>query len=568
MSLVGTLNLAKSALAVQSAALQVTGNNISNAGNADFTRQTARLESTPDQKYREGIFLGTGVNLTAVQRQIDESLQGRIRGSISDNESANQTQQWLGRVEATFNELSDDDLSTQLSTFFNSWSNLANKPQDIGLRQVVIQNGQNVADWFRNLRGQLGSLQTDVDERLKAVASDADALAQKVADLNGQIVVAEGGSGGTANGLRDQRDAVLKQLSELVDIRTMPDQNGAIVNVYVGSEPLVTNTQNRGVGLRQETVDGKLVSTVIFKANNGAMRLTSGQLGALSAVRADITSTIDRTDTLAGNLIFELNKIHGSGQGLQGFASATTTTPLDDPVLALSDPDAGLKYPPSNGSFVVHVKNKITGLTTSTLVKVDLDGQNADDTTLNSLTADLDGIANISATNSGGKLTVRTDSDDVEISFSQDSSGVLAALGMNSFYQGSSALDINVNQTIATNPAFLAASKNGQPADNQTARAIADLESAPLVGLEGATLKDSYQVMINTIATASAGAKTNFEATQVVKDTLIAQREALSGVSLDEEAVNLMKQQRAFQGAARLITVVNELMDTVLNLTR
>src|SRR5689334_22200559 len=98
MSLIGTLNLAKSALAVQSAALQVTGNNISNAGNADYTRQTASLEATPDQQISPGIFVGTGVNLTAVQRQIDEALQGRIRASISDNESADQTQQWLGRV--------------------------------------------------------------------------------------------------------------------------------------------------------------------------------------------------------------------------------------------------------------------------------------------------------------------------------------------------------------------------------------------------------------------------------------------------------------------------------------
>src|SRR3954464_1686413 len=97
MSLIGTLNLAGSALAVQQAALQVTGNNISNAGNADYTRQTAKLENTPDQQLRPGLFLGTGVNLTDVQRQIDESLQGRLRGSISDNEGADQMQQWLGR---------------------------------------------------------------------------------------------------------------------------------------------------------------------------------------------------------------------------------------------------------------------------------------------------------------------------------------------------------------------------------------------------------------------------------------------------------------------------------------
>lgn len=568
MSLIGTLNLASSALSVQQAALQVTGNNISNAGNADYTRQTASLSATPDQQFKPGLFLGTGVNLNAIQRQIDESIQGRIRGSISDNEGADQTQQWLGRVEATFNELSDDDLSTQLSKFFNSWSDLANKPQDSGLRQVVVQTGQNVADWFQNLRGQMGSLQGDVDQRLTAQASSANALAQKIADLNGQITVAEGGTGGTANGLRDQRDAVLKELSKLIDIKTVTEHNGSLVNVYVGSEPLVSGTLNRGVATRTEVQAGKVITTVVFKANNGAMKLNSGQLGALGAVRQDIAATIDHIDTIAGNLIFELNKAHASGQGLQGFNSITATNSVDDTTVALNDAKSGLKFPPANGSLVVHVKNKQSGLITSTLVKVDLDGLNNDDTTLTSLKNDLDGIPNINASLSGGKLKIATDSNDVEVSFSQDSSGVLAALGVNNFYQGTNASTMNVNATIQANPGLLAASKNGEPADNQTARAIADLESAPLTGLNGATLKDTYQTMVNTIATASSAAKTNAQATQVVKDTLEGQREALSGVSLDEEAVNLMKQQRAFQGAARLITVVNEMMDTVLGLIR
>ena len=73
--------------------------------------------------------------------------------------------------------------------------------------------------------------------------------------------------------------------------------------------------------------------------------------------------------------------------------------------------------------------------------------------------------------------------------------------------------------------------------------------------------------MMNS-TTSAAGAKNNAEATSVVKETLESQREALSGVSLDEEAVNLIRQQRAFQGAARLISTVNEMMDTVLNMVR
>jgi flagellar hook-associated protein 1 FlgK len=115
---------------------------------------------------------------------------------------------------------------------------------------------------------------------------------------------------------------------------------------------------------------------------------------------------------------------------------------------------------------------------------------------------------------------------------------------------------------------MLAAAKNGEPADNQTARAIAQLESQAIAGLDSVSLKDSYQSMINGVASASSAAKTNAQAADVVQQTLQAQREALSGVSLDEEAVNLIRQQRAFQGAARLIATVNEMMDTVLNMVK
>src|SRR3954465_6651927 len=240
MSLIGTLNVGKSALAVQQAALQVTGNNIANAGNADYTRQVAQTAPSIDQKIQPGMFVGTGVDLTAIKRQIDEALNSRIRSSVSDNSAADTAQQWLSRVEGVFNELSDADLSRGMSKFFNAWSNLANKPQDVGLRQVVLQNGEAVAGSFQSLRNQLSGLQSDAGDRITALAKDADQLADQIADLNQQIVNAEGGkgdAGGGANGLRDRRDALVKQLSQLVDVKTTEDKG--MLNVYVGSEPLV-----------------------------------------------------------------------------------------------------------------------------------------------------------------------------------------------------------------------------------------------------------------------------------------------------------------------------------------
>jgi flagellar hook-associated protein 1 FlgK len=565
MSLIGALNIGKSAMAVSQAAIQTTGNNISNAGNADYTRQVSSIAPNRDQQIQSGIFLGTGVNLASVQRQIDEALESRIRGSLSDEQAADVTQQWIGRVESVFNELSDQDLSTQLSTFFNSWSNLANKPQDLGLRQVVVQNGSNVASTIQDLRTQFSSLQGDLDKRLEVQAKNADALAQQVADLNGQIVVAEGGTGGIANGLRDQRDAVLKSLSELVNIKTVPQANG-VTNVYVGSEPLVTDADNFGIGFRTESVEGKLNAIVYFKNSGGELNLSSGQLGALKESRDAIDTVVDQLDSLAGNLIFELNKIHSSGQGLEGFKTVSSDNLVDDATVPLNDDDANLPFAPVNGSFVVHVKNKITGLTSSTLIQVDLDGHNADDTSLASLANDLNAIGNISANANSGRLNITSDSNDVEFSFSQDSSGVLAALGINTFFNGTKASDIAVNAQIKASPSLLAAAQNGEHGDNQSALSIAALESASLSALGGSSLKQSYEGMINGVATSASAARTHAEAASTIRETLQAQREALSGVSLDEEAVNLIKQQRAFQGAAKLISTVNELMNTLMNM--
>jgi flagellar hook-associated protein 1 FlgK len=567
MSLSGALNIGRSALTAHQAAIQTTGNNISNAGNADYTRQVPTLSPTRDQLVQSGVFVGTGVQLDSISRQIDEALNGRLRAATGDDASAQVTQQWVGQVESVFNELTDGDLSTQLSTFFGSWSNLANKPQDVGLRQVVIQNGASVASWLQQVRGQLGSLRGTIDGRIPDVVADADGLAGQIAALNGQISTSEAG-GGVANSLRDQRDAALKSLASLVDVSTVEQPNGSL-NVYVGSEPLVFGTDNSGLTVVNTTdAAGDPVPEVRFKSNLGTVTVRSGQLGGLLGSRKTLLDVTADVDAIANGLINEVNKVHAAGQGLEGFASVSATNRVDDPAVALNDPAAGLKNAPTNGSFVVHVKDKATGLTTSTLVKVDLDGIGGNDTTLDGLAAALGGVTGVKAGVSAGQLTVAADNAAVELSFSQDTSGTLAALGVNSFFTGESAVDIGVNQTVKDNPNLLAAARNGASGDNGTARALAELEGKGVAALNGQSIKDRYQSVTNVLATTAASAKTNADASQGVLDTLTAQHESLSGVSLDEEAINLIREQRAFQGAARLISTVNEMMDVVLNMAR
>lgn len=564
MSLVSALQTGATALAVQQAAIQVTGNNISNAGNADYSRQNTVLSPAGDHQVQPGMFIGTGVNLVAVQRNVDDALLSRLRSSLSDNSSATASQNWMGRIESVFNALGSNDLSSQMNTFFNSWSNLANNPQDMSLRQVVLQDGSALASQFQDLRSQISSLQTDLTNRQTALAQNADSLAQQIADLNGQITLAEGGTGGTANSLRDQRDAALKQLSQLMDIQTV--QHGSNIDVYVGSEPLVAGTQNYGVVVGSIMTNGQSISTVSFRYNGAPINVTSGEIGALRSMQGQINEVVTQLDALAHNLINQVNQIHASGQGTAGFSSITGTNAVDDSTKALNDPAAGLDFPVTNGSFVLHMTNKTTGLDTSTLVQVDLDGLNGNDTTLDSLATQLNGISGLSATVTAGKLVLKTTSSDTTFSFSQDSSGVLAALGINTFFTGINAQDIAVNSLVKSNPTLLAAAQNGQSGDNKTALAIAALESQPIASLGGQNLNASYQSMINGIAVNSAAAKNNAQATQVVVNTLTTQQQALSGVSVDEEAINLIQQQRAFQGAARFISVVDDMMKTMMNM--
>jgi len=566
MSLIGTLNLAGNALAVQQAALQTTSNNISNAGNANYTRQVANLSPAPDQQLQPGVSIGTGVDLTSISRQIDEALQSRINSATSDSSSASTASNYLGQVQSTLNALSDGStLSSELSTFFNGWSSLANSPTDDGARQVVVQNGVALASYIQTLGSQLTALQSTVNTTVANQASSADALATDIAKLNGQIVTSQGGAAGTANDLLDERDADVLQLSQFMNVQTVTQPDGSM-NVYVGSEPLVTGTTSNGVAVSQQSVNGQVQNVVVFKSSNSNIQITSGSIAGLTGTENEISNVVGQLNSITGNLIFQVNKLTSSGQGTTGVTSVTATNAVTNTAAALSDSsNTGLKFTPTTGSFVVHLTNTSTGLTTSTLVHIDQNGTGTD-TTLDSLTAQLNGIANISASDKNGTLTINTSGSNEQLTFSDDTSGTLAALGINTFFTGNDSTNIAVNSTVQNNLSLVTAAQNGESADNQTALAISTLGDTAQTGLSGQSINQAYEGMVNDVATKTATATSDATSTAQVVSTLQAQRQNLSGVSLDEETVNLLTEQRAYQSAARVITTVNTMMDDLMNL--
>ncbi|HEX4053677.1 MAG TPA: flagellar hook-associated protein FlgK [Tepidisphaeraceae bacterium] len=565
MSLNGALNIGASALTTAQAAMQVTGNNISNLGNANYSREVADITDLPSTEIQPGVYMGTGVDLSSIQRQVDESLNSRLNSAMSDYQSANTTQTYSGQIETIFNALGSQNLQTQMTTFTNDWSQLANDPTSTSQRQVVIQDGQSLAQDFNSLGSQLDSVQTSIGSQLNSLATNATQLAQQIATLNQQIATSQG-AGGEDNQLLDQRDATIQQLAQLVNVQTVNQGNGT-VNVYIGSEPLVVGTTSDGLTVQQgATSSGQPSYSLAFTSDGGTVQATSGQLGATLTAQTQLNTVQQQLNSLAGGLIFGLNSIYSSGQGLNGYTTVTGTNQVQDPTAVLNSSAAGLPFQPVNGSFVVTTTNTQTGLSSSTLVPVNLTGQPTD-TTLNSLTASLNAIPTVQATIQGGKLTIASTDPNVQISFSQDSSHVLAALGINTFFQGSDANSIAVNSVAASNPNLLAAAQNGDPGDNTNALAIANFPSTLQSTLGNQSWTDSYNAMIGGIATTSAQAISDTQSTQDIQQTLQSQQQSVSGVNIDTETVHMLQQQRSYQGAAMFISTVNQMMTALMQIT-
>ncbi len=566
MTLGNALQIGRSGLSAAQAGIEVAGNNLANAATRGYHRQRVDLVPIGDQQIANNAFVGRGAQISAIVRQIDEALEGRLRGSIADQAGAEAARDVLIQIEGIQNELTDNDLSSHLSAFFNAWSELANVPDSFAQRSLVVQEGSNLALFIRDQQSKLTDLRDQVDEQIADAIASVKDLLQQIEDLNVQIGKVERGRD-SAHSLRDQRDVMLSQLSQYLDVSTVELDSG-MVDVFIGSTPIVLNGQRRELELNVQTVNGESQISVIVSDDGRVVTPTSGTLGGLIIAReGHVQGAIAALDEFAASLIHQVNLAHSQGQGKVLFDTATGTVRVEDATAALNATDAGLAFTPEHGSFQIHVTQISTATRTTSTINIDLDDLGGDDTTLNSLIADITGVANISASaTADGRLTITADSNDIEISFSDDTSGALAALGVNTYFSGSDAIDIAVSDTVQDDPDLLATGIDHVPGDNRNALSIADLRTERLDDLGGVSLTDVWSRHVEDFATRLGQSRLSVETNTAVRENLTAQQQSVSGVNTDEEAINLIAFQRAYQGSARFLSIVDELMQTLLTI--
>jgi flagellar hook-associated protein 1 FlgK len=566
MSLFSSLQLANNALRAQQIGLQVTGQNIANANTPGYVREEVVL--TPADSQRLGnLRLGLGVEVSGVVQKIDRFLENRLRNAVSDRASGEVQQETYSQLEGIIGELGDTDLSTSLNNFFGSISDILNQPESVTTRNLAVLQGQTLTTNINRLSNRVRELRTDVNQRVTNAASDINRLVEDIRKLNVQITESEASdtSLSDAVGLRDQRGIALKQLSEIIDISVVEESTGA-VNVFAGGDFLVFEGLSRQVEVEFADDRGLAVSRLQIADSDSDLQVTSGQLAGLIRTRDEsLGGFLDQLDDFSQTLAFEFNKAYSQGQGLNGYKQLTSEFAVDDSNAALDA--AGLPFTPVNGSLQVQVFNRKTGLTQTTDIFVDLDGLNDDDTSLNDLAAALDAVSGITATVTATRqLEIKSDAVDQEFAFANDTSSVLAALGLNTFFKGSSAQTLGLSQPLVDDPAKFATSREGIGQGTTNAVALADFLDTPLESKNGDSIGVLYDKLHGSVTQQSSVARAVADGFRVFEETLNGQHLAISGVSIDEEAVKLITYQRAFQASAKFIATMSELLELLVNL--
>jgi flagellar hook-associated protein 1 FlgK len=568
MSLFGAIQIGGGTLQAMQIGLQVVGNNIANANTPGYVREDAVFAPAPVQRIG-GLVLGLGVTVDSIVQKLDKFVQARLVGAQGDTANAEVQEQTYQELETTLNALSGSvDLNTSMTDFFNSIQEVMKAPENVATRNLAVGKGVTLTEQINDLSSRVTDIQAELDTRVNADASEINDLTGQIQKLNLQISSTEGGdsSASEAGGLRVQRQQAVDRLSQLVSIQVNEQPSGGI-SVAVGGDFLVFEGQRRTVTVDQGSQNGTAAGVIKFADTNGKVQTTGGEVGGLYASRDTIVgSFLKRLDELSGTLAFEFNKAFSQGQGLVGFQKLNSVEVVHDSHAALDA--AGLAFTPTSGTFNVIVHSKGGDTTHTSTINISLDGLD-DDTTLSSLAQQLDAIDGISASiTSTGGLQLKSDSSDIEFAFSGDTSGTLAALGLNTFFTGSKSANIGINAEIKgiDNAGKFAASSDGIGNGSGNAAVLAGLMDQPLSSAGNSSLTDLYNQMVNEVTQGSSVSQSVAEGYRTFESTLHGQQQAVSGVSIDEEAVKMMTMQRIYQASAKYIQTVSDLLDMLVKI--
>ncbi len=516
-SLFGIYN-AQRALSLNQAVMDLISNNISNMNTPGYSKQRAEISqltsgnvSTIPIKATQDVM---GAIITDISRNRDAYLDSYYRSENTQYNYYKELNENANLIEDITNELDNVGINHSLNAFYDALSFLSSNSTDIVARNNVIQQAQELTTKFNSVYSRLKDLRTSLvgdtspstleSSKLKITVDDLNDKLSSVADLNDSIVLATS-QGSSPNHLLDQRDQLLDEISALIPVKITHHANGA-ATLAIGSTNLVSG---------------------------------GAQVGFFKAVSGD-------TDNPA-----RVQVENASGGILNSDAYSVLDSGRIGAILEMGGSEA-------NKLNIKSVMDELDNLAfnfANAFNAIQQDGRYIDNSVDPPELSENDGSG--------------TGADpEPPILFTEDSAGTPPTT-----LEGFAGL-ITLNDAIVNNPYQIAAADAGlagaeitETGDGSNALRMSEMKTnTTIAGLSGATTEQYITNMVGEVGSKANTIKNNYEIKESVAAQVFLKRESVVGINLDEEMTDLIRFQRSYEASARVFNVVNQNIQTILNM--
>ena len=617
------IEIGKRAVDAHQQALNITGHNLSNISTKGYSRQRVEFtafepiympglnrEETPGQ-------IGQGVVVGRITRLRDELLDRRIVAQAGGEGYWRARDPYIRDMEKIYLEVGENSIRSKMDMFWDSWQELAMHPADTAPRMAVLERGKTLIDGIHERYDSLKMLQERAEEDVRMTVAQINELSSQIAGLSTDIIKIKA-QGDNPNDLMDRRDLLVDMLSSKLNV-TVDNRDPDEFMVHTNGVVLVQGRIGRKLDLELNPETG--FSRVIWGETRNELEMLNntrnGSLGAFLELRdLTIKTEIQNLDNMTMNFVGLVNEIHEKAYGINGetgvkfFAEHPFVTNVN-----------GNYDRTGNGDYDSSYIFRVSGVNVlEHRAQVGLEGVitlSASGGTREIPYYPTDTVADIinRINNSGAEVTARLNSDgyltmkatpsanwahpDFVIRHIEDSgrflegyAGLLNGIGPEGAFSWSvpdavAALRgdatswevapiahpsgwIEVNPALLRDPLSVAAGfgQNGRPANpgnGDAALAIAAIRNTESMVGKYRTFDDYFAVSVGEIGLLGQRSQIALETQSLVMKQLEEMRQSVSGVNMDEELSNMIKYQHGYAAAARFITVVNQMLDTIIN---
>lgn len=550
-------NIARSGIQAHQQGLATTAHNISNINTKGYSRQEVVLETN---RPAEGV-IGSGVQVAHVRRAVDIFLENQLTAGHEDLGFIATRASFLSQADGIVTETENSGLSNGVTELFNALRDMATNPESPVQRTVLLAKAESLAQVFVEQAQAFNQIRLDANQEISRHIETINGLAVRIASLNDGIFKAES-SGREAPDLRDQRSVLINDLAELVNIEQVQLRDG--IGINVGGQLLVGGNHANSLTTIPDADNPPHVDVAFVRSDGSALAIShliqGGKIGGLLSVRdTDIVAFQDRLDRLASVLVNEFNQQHQVGYGLNDSTGQLFFSALSPQAPLADDRNSGTAL----GTSVAITPMTGPPLQTFQNYEVEFSGPATFDVVNSDTGATvISGGAYISGS------TFSFDGLDVVITGAPAAGDVFHVSAHKGAAQRFGVAITNPDQIAAASQPTTALIGPKVPGDNTNALALVGLHTSRQGTLGNLTLNDYQTISIGNVGNAARESNLALTTTTLEVDQLKGLRESVSGVSLDEELTNLLSFQRSFEASARLITVADELFQTVLAMGR